>query len=103
MRGDGSLRALGLCGRAGVARSYAHREDEGVAAVVVAQTFLVAERGPDGLAGFHVGEVEREEAQPLLCEKRSESALPARLLVSPARSEERRVGKECRSRWSRYH
>src|SRR3712207_6880592 len=26
-----------------------------------------------------------------------------RLLVAPFRSEERRVGKECRSRWSPYH
>ena len=25
------------------------------------------------------------------------------LLVNPPRSEERRVGKECRSRWSPYH
>src|SRR5687768_12040540 len=30
-------------------------------------------------------------------------ALAAALGVSPARSEERRVGKECRSRWSPYH
>src|ERR1017187_10364850 len=28
--------------------------------------------------------------------------LPDRLLQDPARSEERRVGKECRSRWSPY-
>src|SRR2546426_9522947 len=30
-------------------------------------------------------------------------ARPGRLLVVPLRSEERRVGKECRSRWSPYH
>src|SRR3712207_9359750 len=29
--------------------------------------------------------------------------LPGRLLGIGRRSEERRVGKECRSRWSRYH
>src|SRR5690349_25107595 len=28
---------------------------------------------------------------------------PVSLSPKPARSEERRVGKECRSRWSRYH
>ena len=29
--------------------------------------------------------------------------LPIVLVLSPSRSEERRVGKECRSRWSPYH
>ena len=28
---------------------------------------------------------------------------PAEVMVTPKRSEERRVGKECRSRWSPYH
>src|ERR1035441_2737010 len=28
---------------------------------------------------------------------------PSRLKTKPSRSEERRVGKECRSRWSPYH
>src|SRR2546427_12997151 len=28
---------------------------------------------------------------------------PARVIFHPTRSEERRVGKECRSRWSPYH
>ena len=31
------------------------------------------------------------------------SALPLQFVRSPGRSEERRVGKECRSRWSPYH
>ena len=31
------------------------------------------------------------------------AAMTIALLSSPARSEERRVGKECRSRWSPYH
>ena len=31
------------------------------------------------------------------------NALESRLSVIPDRSEERRVGKECRSRWSPYH
>ena len=30
-------------------------------------------------------------------------ALPMALTLVPQRSEERRVGKECRSRWSPYH
>ena len=35
---------------------------------------------------------------------REEAArLPVPFLTSEARSEERRVGKECRSRWSPYH
>src|SRR2546430_7432400 len=33
----------------------------------------------------------------------SESALESGLASAAARSEERRVGKECRSRWSPYH
>ena len=33
----------------------------------------------------------------------SEAAMLAGLLKAPSRSEERRVGKECRSRWSPYH
>src|SRR5688572_30216609 len=48
---------------------------------------LVIRRGPDG--HFHL-EAEANDA-------------PVRFLVDTgARSEERRVGKECRSRWSRY-
>src|SRR5256885_13336820 len=33
----------------------------------------------------------------------AKSRQTARILGSPSRSEERRVGKECRSRWSPYH
>src|SRR5687768_15107975 len=57
-----------------------------------------------GLAGVHhtyVSKLERGDRQapdePVV------EALAAALGVSPARSEERRVGKECRSRWSPYH
>ena len=32
-----------------------------------------------------------------------ENRISTRLLIPPRRSEERRVGKECRSRWSPYH
>ena len=54
-----------------------------------------------------------QDTDPVLVEETSPDALPAALhvrLVNPtdtapidARSEERRVGKECRSRWSPYH
>ena len=33
----------------------------------------------------------------------SDSRVPANQVVAQLRSEERRVGKECRSRWSPYH
>ena len=36
-------------------------------------------------------------------ERRAEAAQAAEAVVSDNRSEERRVGKECRSRWSPYH
>ena len=32
-----------------------------------------------------------------------EAKLPFTIIAPPSRSEERRVGKECRSRWSPYH
>src|SRR3989442_9335330 len=35
--------------------------------------------------------------------KATHSALAINIVTPPARSEERRVGKECRSRWSPYH
>ena len=34
---------------------------------------------------------------------RKEVTNPTRIVTSTVRSEERRVGKECRSRWSPYH
>ena len=41
------------------------------------------------------------KAAQLIAENRKNS--PIVLLSGPSRSEERRVGKECRSRWSPYH
>jgi len=35
--------------------------------------------------------------------KRDKAAIPAKVAAIEYRSEERRVGKECRSRWSPYH
>src|SRR6266498_5270910 len=47
--------------------------------------------------------IEAERGRPVRVEWRNEldGALP--VLVTVVRSEERRVGKECRSRWSPYH
>ena len=45
----------------------------------------------------------RRESNPYICDF-SRGGLNARFKRShPNRSEERRVGKECRSRWSPYH
>ena len=52
------------------------------------------------ILGFGVFQIPDEETQAAV-----EAALAAgyRHLDTAARSEERRVGKECRSRWSPYH
>ena len=44
---------------------------------------------------------EEDEIVPL--EVKAETNVKAKSLRQPTRSEERRVGKECRSRWSPYH
>ena len=43
-----------------------------------------------------------DAAEPPQC-LRCGAPLAAHLMVNALRSEERRVGKECRSRWSPYH
>src|SRR2546427_11129088 len=48
-----------------------------------------------GCIGFRVQRAARSMALPALC-----TSWPMPLTVLQARSEERRVGKECRSRWS---
>ena len=50
-----------------------------------------------------VDEVIEKDAKYRECLKEVESLKAARNKLSKARSEERRVGKECRSRWSPYH
>src|SRR2546430_15130772 len=47
--------------------------------------------------------VERERQVPLFDPPKASELPPLKLLDDPPRSEERRVGKECRSRWSPYH
>src|ERR1041385_8422862 len=73
-------------------------------------TFLVSEKG---ILVVDTG-LNAQEGRKLLDEIRKISAAPVRWIVNThyhpdhrggnsARSEERRVGKECRSRWSPYH
>ena len=59
----------------------------------------------DGLGGFHKNFVELYvDGQIMLTEFQNECSGDAhRLSKKQIRSEERRVGKECRSRWSPYH
>ena len=40
---------------------------------------------------------------PLLFHRHALSKVPGLINIAALRSEERRVGKECRSRWSPYH
>src|SRR2546426_12087307 len=44
-----------------------------------------------------------EEGMPQLVEDQPAQHVPRDVVATPPRSEERRVGKECRSRWSPYH
>ena len=46
---------------------------------------------------------EMYEVYKMWCEENSLNAIKARGFSDALRSEERRVGKECRSRWSPYH
>src|SRR2546426_7032915 len=52
----------------------------------------------------HAEEARTAEGVPLaLRASLAEETVPSDLRPGPKRSEERRVGKECRSRWSPYH
>ena len=48
-------------------------------------------------------EVTREDQKPPEAPKKVDMAVVSDMLEVVTRSEERRVGKECRSRWSPYH
>src|SRR2546422_11605734 len=54
------------------------------------------------LAGCEPGPVVPRWLRRLFSRKLTVTAMPP-CIVRPERSEERRVGKECRSRWSPYH
>src|SRR3712207_9491741 len=80
-----------------------HRIDAVPQAAIVGQAHIgrrVAENTPALVAMAHLGADE-----PAIAEEPVGGGNVARLKSSPdcARSEERRVGKECRSRWSPYH
>src|SRR5215510_15726649 len=65
----------------------------------------------DGIRGGHVSGVQTCALPISSCRKRSKTwgrnsaaiPWPSSATVNARRSEERRVGKECRSRWSPYH
>ena len=85
----------------------------GRAILSIGFTFLVA--GVIGVVGYSVAKpilqysgAEHSQTQPeeTLSSAAAETAAPeesASAAVTETRSEERRVGKECRSRWSPYH
>src|SRR2546427_788410 len=60
----------------------------------------------EGEDGADIEEIEKKiklARMPAEARKKAEAELKKLKLMSPMRSEERRVGKECRSRWSPYH
>ena len=57
---------------------------------------------PDDPSPYHDARIDGLETRTTLAEVRVSSLETRTTLVEP-RSEERRVGKECRSRWSPYH
>ena len=66
-----------------------------------AALLLAAMTMPLGLRG-QAGDGKPADAQPAVDPAADKNAAKARGVID-ARSEERRVGKECRSRWSPYH
>ena len=56
-----------------------------------------------GLMNFRLGDMEATAATFARLLERDPFCTPALYAYGQARSEERRVGKECRSRWSPYH
>src|SRR5256885_16258418 len=64
----------------------------------------VADRARRQMHGIFVGEIQAlEGAGRTAYDYESPAEVPYELKLDMARSEERRVGKECRSRWSPYH
>src|SRR5690348_5162234 len=67
--------------------------------------FLCIALGPwliNRLRQFQIGQYIREEG-PQSHQKKAGTPTMGGVLIIISRSEERRVGKECRSRWSPYH
>src|SRR2546430_6987159 len=72
--------------------------------ICTGDVFIATGRGAEGfLTDARVGRI-REAMLPLLAQEDYRKGLSLGVdLIAQARSEERRVGKECRSRWSPYH
>ena len=65
--------------------------------------FALALTATIGLAPFYARAQDQPEDQPPMKEGGDETRKDDKPKVDCVRSEERRVGKECRSRWSPYH
>ena len=58
----------------------------------------------DGIVNVNARDrILREIVSNTLAHRDYSSGFPAKMIIDTTRSEERRVGKECRSRWSPYH
>jgi len=60
---------------------------------------------PPGVLSLHILPAEHHDRDwdAIIVPREVKERLLAQARAAPARSEERRVGKECRSRWSPYH
>ena len=72
--------------------------------IILLKTFLQTKGSPEMLKKYRLLPSTSSWASLyLLCEQRREKTMSRHLSEGWGRSEERRVGKECRSRWSPYH
>ena len=72
----------------------------------VQQSIAYKEMGRDGIGGTLFFGVSDDREPIRLSDVQKDAEAISRLIkerITPLRSEERRVGKECRSRWSPYH
>src|SRR3712207_9403228 len=91
---------------AGVAEAVAQRTAELLAAPVAVlddRGAVVASSAPSGDVGRPTGARRAPSAHDLRGPIRLHGQTGQVVVSEPSRSEERRVGKECRSRWSPYH
>ena len=75
----------------------------GMSAAAQQQTVTFEEPSPVALTGFAVGRADYDRVSRSNTFTAGKIGLSLFKPVGDARSEERRVGKECRSRWSPYH
>ena len=112
LRPDVVLMDLVMPGTDGIATIRRLRQSVAGAAILVLTSYLddvhVFAALEAGAAGYLLKDVQPDDlVRAIRQTHQGESALhpkvAARLVQHTARSEERRVGKECRSRWSPYH